>query len=184
MPAVQVVECQTAAEVRERLRAHAERRRRLSGPIPATPAIKLSFPEPQPIEEDALTKETQQMIDAAVAMVRSVSTTRVRPTIRAIMQHTALVYGIHLNEILSRRRDKEVCQARQVAMLLAKLLTSQSFPYIGRYFGDRDHTTVMHAFKKLKWLSDALSPPLTDNDPVETWAARAAELYPPFRVQR
>jgi hypothetical protein len=69
-------------------------------------------------------------------------------------------------------------------MLLAKLLTCQSFPCIGRYFGDRDHTTVMHAFKKLEWLGNALRDVLLDNDPVEAWAARAAELYPPLRVQR
>jgi chromosomal replication initiator protein len=53
----------------------------------------------------------------------------------------------------SARRARAVARPRQVAMYLAKQLTSRSLPEIGRKFGGRDHTTVMHAVKKVEQLS-------------------------------
>ena len=54
----------------------------------------------------------------------------------------------------SPRRARQVARPRQVAMYLAKQLTSRSLPEIGRKFGGRDHTTVMHAVKKVDELRD------------------------------
>ncbi len=54
----------------------------------------------------------------------------------------------------SARRARAVARPRQVAMYLAKQLTSRSLPEIGRKFGGRDHTTVMHAVKKVEQLSE------------------------------
>ena len=54
----------------------------------------------------------------------------------------------------SARRARSVARPRQVAMYLAKQLTSRSLPEIGRKFGGRDHTTVMHAVKKVDELRD------------------------------
>ena len=54
----------------------------------------------------------------------------------------------------SARRSRSVARPRQVAMYLAKQLTSRSLPEIGRKFGGRDHTTVMHAVKKVDELKD------------------------------
>jgi chromosomal replication initiator protein len=53
----------------------------------------------------------------------------------------------------SPRRARAVARPRQVAMYLAKHLTSRSLPEIGRRFGGRDHTTVMHAIRKIEELS-------------------------------
>ena len=56
-------------------------------------------------------------------------------------------------DILSSRRTAVVVKPRQVAMYLAKTLTMRSLPEIGRRFGGRDHTTVLHAVRKIEGLS-------------------------------
>ena len=55
--------------------------------------------------------------------------------------------------MFSARRSRDIARPRQVAMYLAKNLTSLSYPEIGRQFGGRDHTTVMHAVKTVENLS-------------------------------
>jgi chromosomal replication initiator protein len=65
--------------------------------------------------------------------------------IRRIQREVAEYYDIAEIEMVSNRRSREVAQPRQVAMFLARELTTKSLPEIGRYFGDRDHTTVMHS---------------------------------------
>lgn len=75
-----------------------------------------------------------------------------RVTIDEIQRKTADYYGLKLAELLSARRAREVARPRQVAMYLAKKLTPRSLPEIGRRFGGRDHTTVMHAVKRIEAL--------------------------------
>ncbi len=80
-----------------------------------------------------------------------------RITIEEIQKRVAEHYNIKLSEMHSARRSRAIARPRQVAMYLAKQLTSRSLPEIGRKFGGRDHTTVMHAVKKVDELraSDA-----------------------------
>ncbi len=66
-------------------------------------------------------------------------------TIDDIQQKVATQFNIRLADMHSPRRAREVARPRQVAMYLAKQLTSRSYPDIGRAFGGRDHTTVIHA---------------------------------------
>jgi putative salt-induced outer membrane protein YdiY len=68
-----------------------------------------------------------------------------RVTIEEIQRKVAEHYNIRLTDMSSARRARNVARPRQVAMYLAKQLTSRSLPEIGRRFGNRDHTTVMHA---------------------------------------
>ena len=75
-----------------------------------------------------------------------------RVTIEEIQKRVAEHYNIKLTEMFSARRARAVARPRQVAMYLAKQLTSRSLPEIGRKFGGRDHTTVMHAVKKVEEL--------------------------------
>jgi len=70
-------------------------------------------------------------------------------TIEEIIRRTADHYNLRINDILSARRSRNVARPRQVAMFLSKQLTSKSLPEIGRRFGGRDHTTVIHAVKKV-----------------------------------
>lgn len=72
-----------------------------------------------------------------------------RLTIEEIQRRVAEHWNIHLTDMASSRRARAVARPRQVAMYLAKQLTSRSLPEIGRRFGNRDHTTVMHAVSRV-----------------------------------
>ncbi|MCI0756519.1 chromosomal replication initiator protein DnaA [Teichococcus vastitatis] len=72
-----------------------------------------------------------------------------RVTIEEIQRKVAEHYNIRLTDMSSARRARNVARPRQVAMYLAKQLTSRSLPEIGRRFGNRDHTTVMHAVSRV-----------------------------------
>jgi chromosomal replication initiator protein len=73
-------------------------------------------------------------------------------TIDNIQRTVAEYYKIKLSELLSKRRSRSIARPRQVAMALAKELTNHSLPEIGDAFGGRDHTTVIHACRKIKEL--------------------------------
>ena len=75
-----------------------------------------------------------------------------RVTIEDIQQKAADYFGIRKNDLLSPRRAVSVARPRQVAMYLSKQLTNRSLPEIGRRFGNRDHTTVMHAVRRIESL--------------------------------
>ena len=76
-------------------------------------------------------------------------------TIDEIQRKVAEYYTVKLSDMMSARRAREVARPRQVAMYLAKKLTPRSLPEIGRRFGGRDHTTVMHAVKRIDELRAA-----------------------------
>ncbi|CAH0191227.1 chromosomal replication initiator protein DnaA [Roseomonas sp. CECT 9278] len=78
-----------------------------------------------------------------------------RVTIEEIQRKVAEHYNIRLTDMSSARRARAVARPRQVAMYLAKQLTSRSLPEIGRRFGNRDHTTVMHAVSRISELMQA-----------------------------
>ena len=75
-----------------------------------------------------------------------------RITIDEIQRKVAEHYNLRLTDMHSARRARNVARPRQVAMYLAKQLTARSLPEIGRKFGGRDHTTVMHAVRKVEEL--------------------------------
>lgn len=69
-----------------------------------------------------------------------------------IQKTVAEYYKVKVVDLLSKRRSRFLARARQVAMALAKELTNHSLPEIGDAFGGRDHTTVLHAVRKVKEL--------------------------------
>jgi chromosomal replication initiator protein len=75
-----------------------------------------------------------------------------RLTIEEIQRRVAQHFNIRHADMVSARRARAVARPRQVAMYLSKQLTSRSLPEIGRRFGGRDHTTVMHAVRKIEEL--------------------------------
>ncbi len=97
-----------------------------------------------------LTLETAQEVlhDVLKAFDRRVS-------IQEIQKRVCEHYNIKVSEMSSARRARNIARPRQVAMYLAKQLTSKSLPDIGRHFGDRDHTTVMHAVSRVTELMGA-----------------------------
>lgn len=78
-----------------------------------------------------------------------------RVTIEEIQKKVAQHYNIRITEMHSAKRMRSVVRPRQVAMYLSKSLTAHSLPEIGRKFGGRDHTTVLHAVKKIEELKKA-----------------------------
>jgi chromosomal replication initiator protein len=78
-----------------------------------------------------------------------------RVTIEEIQKRVAEHFNIKFAEMVSARRARAVARPRQIAMYLSKQLTARSLPEIGRHFGGRDHTTVMHAVKKVDELKAA-----------------------------
>ncbi|MDE3015317.1 MAG: chromosomal replication initiator protein DnaA [Pseudomonadota bacterium] len=78
-----------------------------------------------------------------------------RLTIEDIQKRTAEHYNIKVSDMHSARRSRVVARPRQVAMYLSKKFTSKSLPEIGRRFGGKDHTTVMHAVKRVDELMGA-----------------------------
>ncbi|GAA3120687.1 hypothetical protein GCM10020001_046200 [Nonomuraea salmonea] len=73
-------------------------------------------------------------------------------TIAAIMNQTAQYFGISIDDLCGTSRSRALVNARQIAMYLARELTELSLPKIGQQFGGRDHTTVMHAERKIRSL--------------------------------
>jgi len=71
-------------------------------------------------------------------------------TIDDIQRKVADYYHLRLSDLLSARRSRTIARPRQIAMYLSKILTTRSLPEIGRKFGGRDHTTVIHAVKKVE----------------------------------
>jgi chromosomal replication initiator protein len=102
----------------------------------------------------ALSKLTAQPVTMEVAerevkdLIRPQEPRRVK--IEDIQRVVARQYNVSRSDLLSSRRTANVVRPRQVAMYLAKTLTLRSLPEIGRRFGGRDHTTVLHAVRKIE----------------------------------
>ena len=75
-------------------------------------------------------------------------------TVDKIQNTVSNYFNISLNDMLSQRRSRPLARPRQIAMFLAKRLTTRSLPEIGRRFANRDHTTVIHAVKTITKLSE------------------------------
>ena len=71
------------------------------------------------------------------------------PSIDTIKRLCVAAYGVSLIDLGSARRDRHTVDARHVAMWLARKLTAMSLPQIGRHIGKRDHTTVLHAVRRI-----------------------------------
>jgi hypothetical protein len=80
------------------------------------------------------------------------------PPIKMILAHVSQLYGVTVPDLLSARRTVGVVRPRQIAMYLAKTTSPRSLPDIGRNMGGRDHTTVLHAVRKIESLCE------TDDD--------------------
>jgi chromosomal replication initiator protein len=105
----------------------------------------------------ALTDEPITVEQAELRLAETVRGSRARITIEDIQRAVCAHYRLDRSEMASQRRARAVARPRQVAMYLAKELTPRSFPEIGRRFGGRDHSTVIHAVRTIETLrtSDA-----------------------------
>ncbi len=97
---------------------------------------------------------TMEIAEMAIAdLVGSREPRRIR--IEDIQKVVASHYNVSKQDLLSARRTRAIVRPRQIAMYLAKTMTPRSFPEIGKRFGGRDHTTVLHAVRKVEELAAA-----------------------------
>jgi chromosomal replication initiator protein len=102
---------------------------------------------------------SQVDLDEAQAVLRPhLRTGERRITVDEIQKATAEYYSLRQADLLSERRTRAVARPRQVAMWLCKQLTTRSLPDIGRRFGGRDHTTVLHAVRRIEELRSMDAP--------------------------
>jgi chromosomal replication initiation ATPase DnaA len=106
-------------------------------PRPAPASAEEASPPLRPISDDQF-KEAHDLLEGVINKVEIIQ--------RAVLTKFT---GITLNDLKSARKPANVARARQIAMYLCKELTGKSLPDIGRRFGGRDHTTVLHAVRKI-----------------------------------
>lgn len=102
-----------------------------------------------PVDPAAAFLHTMWFFDL-VADIAPSAPKRRYPRVEDIQKAVAEYYGVSLVDLSCKRRTADVIWPRHVAMYLAKTLTLKSLPEIGRRFGKRDHTTVLHAVRKLE----------------------------------
>ena len=98
------------------------------------------------LTQEPITVTLAERTLADLVRAREARRVRIEDILRIVSRH----YKVPRNELLSSRRSRDVVRPRQIAMYLAKSLTSRSLPEIGRRFGGRDHTTVLHSVRKVE----------------------------------
>lgn len=131
-----------------------------------TPPVKALTAEAFPSETDPPKESVEDWVERQkkiwFSIVDEIDPPSVtRPTVGLIQRKCCDYYKISLTAIVSQSRIAYIVRARQVAMFLTKELTTKSLPEIGRKFGNRDHTTVLHAVRKIANLSH--DPDLADD---------------------
>lgn len=97
----------------------------------------------------AITLDVAEMAIADLVGVREPRRIRIEDIQKVVASH----FNVSKHDLLSARRTRAIVRPRQIAMYLAKTLTPRSFPEIGKRFGGRDHTTVLHAVRKVEELA-------------------------------
>lgn len=199
MPAIQyhVDTCNTAEEalaaaaaVRERRKAWAAPAARVMAPPPAAPQRipEIAIPKlPAKLTETGFpaisgTSTAHFEISGGEGTEISLSSGTASPTIKAIQVAVCNAAGVSMMDLVSPRRVKHLIRARHVAMMLCKRLTGRSYPEIGRRFGGRDHTTVLHALEKMAPVIAAIEPHINANAPLPSLAALSLQYFD--RLQR
>ncbi len=95
-----------------------------------------------------ITVESAEQIIGDLIRGKEPRRVKIDDILRVVMKH----FGVNRGDLLSSRRNRSIVRPRQIGMYLAKSLTSRSLPEIGRRFGGRDHTTVLHAIRKVESL--------------------------------
>jgi hypothetical protein len=122
-----------------------ERRSRLWG-VPAPRRVNKPMPEPEVRSEPVV-----EILDAAPApFANDNDEPRAPPTVAFILAHVARYYGISRNDLEAQRRDRSAAWPRHIAVYLAKELTPNSWSEIGRRIGDRDHSTILSSYSRIR----------------------------------
>lgn len=158
-------DCKSAAEVMEiAARVRSSPLRTLRAPVEhkiiptPPPLVPIQLREPALLEMVKwpdwveIGEQPSNLIAVSFPVVRPVAVHQVYPSIKDIIAIVAKFYRVTVLDILSSRRTAQIVYPRQVAAYLCKTLTPRSLPEIGRRMGDRDHTTILHAVRKIERL--------------------------------
>jgi hypothetical protein len=127
--------------------AHKERLSRLRAEPPKPAPIIYSKPAPKPVNHD-FGWECMWFYDLLQGFKEPRQVVPIKEIQEAVCRH----YGISVLDLISHRRTSDISHPRQVAMYLSRMLSPHSYAQIGRRFGARDHTTVIHASQKIERL--------------------------------
>ena len=119
-------------------------RDRLRNPVNAVPDIPINLKRKRP--------EPMPRMPLKVGPVTPYLSARRYPSLEDITRIVCEHYNVTPLDIESERRTKQIVRPRQMWAYLARVMTPSSFPHIGRYLGGRDHTTILHAYNKMKKL--------------------------------
>jgi len=186
---IEAVEYATPTQRAEQ-EAHKARRQRLFG----RPA-GFSWKRPEPVTMVALppkdtgfgelngpvgshfAEETPRYKVEAVSFDVDETAMRRMISIKEIQRAVCKEFGFSINDLIGIRRHNHVVVPRHIAMVLSKMLTLRSFPEIGRRFGGRDHTTVLHAMRKYAPIIEALKPHVAANKPISELVVLAKDMH-------
>jgi chromosomal replication initiation ATPase DnaA len=105
-------------------------------------------------------------------------------SIRAIQETVCKEFGLEAFDMRSPSRSRRVARPRQVALYLARTLTNRSLPEIARYFGDRDHTTILHGVRRIPELMRQHPGFAEQVERARINASAAVSLTTEFAIQR
>lgn len=120
-------------------RLHQEHKQRLARM--SRPPVREVVP-PSPIVDDTMLQDAWRLLEKNVAKEYLSTVTRIQLTV-------AKEFNVSRHDMISARRTANLNEPRQIAMYLSKNITLKSLPDLGRRFGGRDHTTVLHAVRKV-----------------------------------
>lgn len=160
--------CQTADDVRENARRVMERRRA------QWRETKARMYAPKPPEPESF---FDRLVREAYPAVYPIQPVTQHFNIRQIQEEVCRVADIKLSEMIRKSRHTKLVIARHIAVMLSRHFTSRSLPEIGRMFGGRDHTTIIHACAKLHPVLSDIEGRLSSSASLAEWVAAAFEAY-------
>lgn len=168
--------CQSAEDVRNNARLVMERRRAQWRETKAR--MRAPRPSPEPIAPESF---FDILVREAYPAIYPIQPAAQHFGIRQIQEEVCKAADIKLSEMVRKSRHNKFVIARHIAVMLSRHFTSRSLPEIGRMFGGRDHTTIIHACAKLHPVLSDIKGRLGPGATLPEWVGAAFEAYDRIR---
>jgi Bacterial dnaA protein helix-turn-helix len=188
-------ECRTAEDVRARARAVAAKRNEWRKPEPKKSPERVEVVDASPsailvpIQTNRAVQSFHTINLSGFISARFQGDCPPRPaayrrhSIAGIQREVCRIFGIERRDMLSSRRQLTLVWPRHIAVMLAHHLTAMSYPVIGRAFGGRDHSSMIHAVRKMAPLLDVVKTMVGHADSTEDWARAAVSVWKDFSIK-
>ena len=104
--------------------------------------------------------------------------------VKEIQRAVCEAYNVHFNDMISSRRTGSIVEPRHIAIMLCKHLTKLSMPEIGRMFGGKDHTTILHAVRKLSPILPEIIRTVPNGSSALEWAVVSMNVFVRSRLKK